>query len=234
MGWGSVYGSLELYNLLSEHHSCSKRECAVQAPEIQIDQSLIAQHEKELQDAQTTDGKIDLIQAEAVNSLIKAQNKSIASLALNNISGSLSKTINSSVRSLMNIIKTMEHELDFNDDEISFTSKKENISQIEGVSASIQKILDSSFLLSGQEADMRVCFAGKTNAGKSSLFNALLGNKRSITSKTAGTTRDAVSEWLEINELRVQLVDTAGLRKKAGKIEKKGIFKIPFFFKLIS
>ena len=146
-------------------------------------------------------------------------------MALNNVSGSLSKIINASVSSLMKTINIMEHELDFNDDEISFTSKKENIKNIKNISDTIQKVIASSFLLSAQQEDLRICFAGKTNVGKSSLFNALLGNKRSIISKTAGTTRDAVSEGLKIEGSSVQLVDTAGLRLNAGKIEKKGISK---------
>ena len=170
-------------------------------------------------------GKVDLVQAESINFLIRAQNQKVASLALSNISGFLSKTINRAATSLMNIIKVMEHELDFNDGEIDFTSKKENINKIEDLLFSIQQVLDSSFLLSSQQEDFRVCFAGKTNVGKSSLFNALLGNKRAITSKTAGTTRDAVSENLKIDDFGVQLIDTAGIRKKAGKTEQKGIFR---------
>ena len=170
-------------------------------------------------------GKVDLIQAESINSLIKSKNKNEASLALNNITGKLSKIIKKSVAPLMSVITSMEHELDFNDTEIDFISKKEYISQINKISVSVENILKQSFLLSSHSEDIRICFAGKTNAGKSSLFNALLANKRAIISNTAGTTRDVVSEGLKIMDHPVQLIDTAGLRLTKNKIEIEGIKK---------
>ncbi len=170
-------------------------------------------------------GKVDLIQAESINSLIKSKNKNEASLALNNITGKLSKIIKKSVAPLMSVITSMEHELDFNDTEIDFISKKEYISQINKISISVENILKQSFLLSSHSEDIRICFAGKTNAGKSSLFNALLANKRAIISSTAGTTRDVVSEGLKIMDYPVQLIDTAGLRLTKNKIEIEGIKK---------
>jgi len=170
-------------------------------------------------------GKVDLIQAESINSLIKSKNKKEASLALNNITGKLSKIIKKSVAPLMSVIASMEHELDFNDAEIDFVSKKEYISQINKISVSVENILKQSFLLSSHSEDIRICFAGKTNAGKSSLFNALLANKRAIISNTAGTTRDVVSEGLKIMDSPVQLIDTAGLRLTKNKIELEGIKK---------
>ena len=170
-------------------------------------------------------GKVDLIQAESINSLIKSKNKNEASLALNNITGKLSKIIKKSVAPLMSVITSMEHELDFNDTEIDFISKKEYISQINKISVSVENILKQSFLLSSHSEDIRICFAGKTNAGKSSLFNALLANKRAIISNTAGTTRDVVSEGLKIMDYPIQLIDTAGLRLTKNKIEIEGIKK---------
>ena len=170
-------------------------------------------------------GKVDLLQAESINSLIKSKNATEAALALNNIKGALSKIILSSTKSLMSLIVTMEHELDFNDEEISFTSKKDYIKQIISIRSAINNILSSSFLLSSSYKDMRICFAGKTNVGKSSLFNALLGKNRAIISNEAGTTRDFVSEVLEVEGSVVQLVDTAGLRLTKNKIEAKGITK---------
>jgi len=170
-------------------------------------------------------GKLDLVQAESINALIKSKNSNEASLALNNVKGALSEIITLSTDRLMSLIVSMEHELDFNDDEICFTSKKEYINQIKKIYSSVDAILSSSFLLSSDERELRVCFAGKTNAGKSSIFNLLVGKKRAIVSNKAGTTRDVVSEGLNIGESFVQLVDTAGLRLTKNKIENEGIIK---------
>ena len=170
-------------------------------------------------------GKVDLLQAESINALIKSKNENEASLALNNVRGVLSRVITESTSLLMSLIAKMEHELDFNDEEISFTSKKDYISEIKNIYSSINNVLGSSFLLSSESEDMRICFAGKTNVGKSSLFNALLGKNRAIISSKAGTTRDFVSEGLEIEGSVVQLVDTAGIRLTKNKIETAGIAK---------
>ena len=170
-------------------------------------------------------GKVDLIQAESINALIRAQTNNEAFLALNNISGALSKTITLSANKIVSIISSMEHELDFNDSEIDFIKQEEYIKQIDAVVENIRSLLGSSFVLSASLSHITVCFAGKTNVGKSSLFNALLGNNRAIISSTAGTTRDVVSENFQVNKSNVRLVDTAGIRKTLRSIEKKGIAK---------
>ena len=115
----------------------------------------------------------------------------------------------------------MEHELDFNDSEIDFVKQEDYIKQINVVVENIQGLLSSSFVLSESLSHVGVCFAGKTNVGKSSLFNALLGNNRAIISSVAGTTRDVVSEVFQVNSSNVKLVDTAGLRRALNSIEKK-------------
>jgi len=170
-------------------------------------------------------GKVDLFQAESINSLIKAKNNQEAALALNNIFGSLSTIINKSIKDLVGLISFMEHELDFNDNEIDFIKQEKYIQKIEKIVLSVDLLIKSSFVLSDPNNLLSVCFVGKTNVGKSSLFNALLGKDRSITSKEAGTTRDVVSETLEKDNAIFKLIDTAGLRKTNSLIEKAGILK---------
>ena len=170
-------------------------------------------------------GKVDLIQAESINSLIRAQSSKEASLALNNMSGRLSSFLNGVSDSLTSLVVTMEHELDFNDSEISFIKQEDYIKQIKTLIKKIKTVLSSSMVAAESLSHIGVCFAGKTNVGKSSLFNFLIGANRAIVSSQAGTTRDAVSENVKINSTNIRLVDTAGIRDSSNNIEQKGIVK---------
>jgi len=170
-------------------------------------------------------GKIDLVQAESINSLIRAQTSREAALALNNIAGKLSSTLKVFSNKVENIIAIMEHELDFNDSEIDFVREEDYIQQIKEIVKATESVLSSSFAATESLEHTGVCLVGKTNVGKSSLFNLMLGSNRSITSAEAGTTRDVVSEGFEINRSIVRLVDTAGLRKSKNNVEKRGMKK---------
>ena len=170
-------------------------------------------------------GKVDLIQAESINSLIRAQSSREATLALNNIAGNLSSTLKTLSDRVDDIITTMEHELDFNDSEISFTKEEDYVEEIKSIIKDISVVLSSSFSTTKSPEFASVCVVGKTNVGKSSLFNLMLGSSRAITSPLAGTTRDVVTESFEINRSIVRLVDTAGLRETDNSIEKRGIKK---------
>ena len=168
-------------------------------------------------------GKIDLIQAEAINSLIKSNSNIEARFALDSLVGALSKTINKSIKTLTNLILYVEHELDFNDEEIDFVKTEEYITKVEKLYKEGKNLLSSSFVASNKKTNLSVCFAGKTNVGKSSLFNLLLGSDRAIVNSKSGTTRDVLSETIILDKTSVSLVDTAGVRKTKNRIENEGI-----------
>ena len=169
-------------------------------------------------------GKIDLIQAESINSLIKANSNLEAQFSLNSLLGGLSVHIEKNTKKLTNIILHLEHELDFNDNEIDFIEKKQSIKTIEALHREASLLLSSSFIASSNN-NISVCLAGKTNVGKSSLFNQLLGEQRAIINREPGTTRDMLSEALEVENNQITLIDTAGVRETANTIEKQGILK---------
>jgi len=168
-------------------------------------------------------GKIDLLQAESIQSAIDSGNSLDALYSINNIKGSLSKKIVLLTKKIKHTLTHMEHELDFNEGEIDFRSQDKYIKDLKSSVSLISDTLRFSYLANENKSSACVALVGKTNAGKSSLFNALLGYERSIVTSKQGTTRDTVEAEIVINQLSVQIIDTAGIRKTKEAIEKKGI-----------
>ena len=170
-------------------------------------------------------GKVDLLQAEAINSIINTNKEITAFYALKNIDGFLSAPLLKIKDLLVRLITYIEHELDFTEEEINHVSIKEYSDQLNKIIKKAEKIVFSSFVGSEKETDLEVCIVGKPNAGKSSLFNFLVGQERSIVTKISGTTRDFVSASFVISDASVDFVDTAGIRKTQSPIEAEGIKK---------
>lgn len=168
-------------------------------------------------------GKIDLLQAESIQSAVDSGNNLDALYSINNVKGSLSRKTSAITLKIQNILTHMEHELDFNEDEIDFKSQNEYIQNINKIISSIKKIIDFSYLASEKKSSATIVLVGKTNVGKSSLFNALLGRERSIVTNQQGTTRDTIEVEIIINKINVELIDTAGIRKTKEVVEKQGI-----------
>ena len=168
-------------------------------------------------------GKIDLMQAESIQSAVDSGNNLDALYSINNIKGSLSRKTSAATLEIQNILTHMEHELDFNEGEIDFKSQKEYIKNIKKTISSIKKIISYSYLASEKKSSLVIVLAGKTNVGKSSLFNSLLGRERSIVTNKQGTTRDTIEVEIVINKINVELVDTAGIRKTKEIVERKGV-----------
>lgn len=168
-------------------------------------------------------GKIDLTAAEAVNSLTNAISKRGQNEAIKNLSGALRETINQVRTDLLKLVTILEYELDFSEDEIDLTTTE----QISGVLATALIVLRQLHATAPYGKIIRdgvkVAIIGPPNAGKSSLFNALLGQERAIVTQTAGTTRDTLEGWIEIDGYPVCLMDTAGLRETADEIEIESI-----------
>ena len=168
-------------------------------------------------------GKIDLVQAEAIGSIIDANNQLDTMYAMNNLRGSFSNEVLKHSKNIEKIITFIEHELDFDEGEIDFVNINQYAEKITLISNEIQNTLKKSFLSNKKNSSLSVVLVGNPNVGKSSLFNHLLGYERSIVTNTKGTTRDTVEVELLVNDFGITLIDTAGIRKTNKTIEKKGI-----------
>ena len=168
-------------------------------------------------------GKIDLSQAEAVADLISARSSRAQEMSLAQLGGSLSKRVKLLKQSLLETCSLLEIDLDFSEDGISVIPVTEIRSRLK------QSISDLRGLLSTYETGkivregVRAVIVGPPNAGKSCIFNVLLGRDRAIVSEIPGTTRDYIEESLTIDGVLFQLVDTAGVRETNDIVEKQGV-----------
>ncbi|KQA17220.1 tRNA uridine-5-carboxymethylaminomethyl(34) synthesis GTPase MnmE [Vibrio metoecus] len=167
--------------------------------------------------------KMDLTQAEAIADLIDASSEQAAKSALQSLQGEFSKRIHTLVKSLIHLRIYVEAAIDFPEEEIDFLADGK-------VSADLQTIIDNLAAVrreANQGAIMRegmkVVIAGRPNAGKSSLLNALSGKESAIVTDIAGTTRDVLREHIHIDGMPLHIIDTAGLRDASDAVEKIGI-----------
>ena len=167
-------------------------------------------------------GKMDLLQAEAVADLIHAVSDSGKKIASETLSGKLSQKVKHLRSELTDIASILELELDFSEQEITTLDKNEIVKKLNLAKKHISD-LHSSYS-SGRilREGARVPIIGKPNAGKSSLLNALLEEERAIISNIPGTTRDTIEESFVYNGIMFKLIDTAGLRNTSDPIEKIG------------
>lgn len=170
-------------------------------------------------------GQMDLSQAEAVADLIASDSAGSHELAMKQMRGGFSDQIKALRQELIDFAALIELELDFGEEDVEFADrgKLENlVSQIKSV---IKKLIDSFHLGNVMKNGVATVIAGRPNAGKSTLLNALLNEERAIVSDIAGTTRDTIEEGLNIEGLQFRLIDTAGIRKAQDQIEKIGVDK---------
>ncbi|MBU1077193.1 MAG: tRNA uridine-5-carboxymethylaminomethyl(34) synthesis GTPase MnmE [Spirochaetes bacterium] len=167
--------------------------------------------------------KIDLLQAESINDLVNASSYSLAELSVKNLMGKLSKKIEDLGRLLKDILIQIEVAIDHSDDEFVPIKSKVIHDQINHISGEVAKLIDSYDIGKDIKEGISIAIVGKANAGKSSLFNLLIKRDKAIISHIAGTTRDTVEEYLELNNFPIKLIDTAGIKKRAGYIEHEAI-----------
>ena len=166
-------------------------------------------------------GKVDLVQAEAINELIHAQTTQALKQSLRQLEGSFSSWIATIEKQLIAIIGLCEASFEFLDEEISFAPQI--IARLDQVRADIAQVLKTFDKRQYVTQGVRIALVGSVNAGKSSLFNALINRKRAIVTDIAGTTRDTIEAGIYGNGAFITFVDTAGLRESDDVVEKIGI-----------
>lgn len=166
--------------------------------------------------------KIDLSQAEAILDLIHAKTRATATNAAKNLGGALKNSISQTKLTITKILAKILASLDFPDDvaEVEYEIIEKTLkTEIE----KIEKILENARCHNIMREGIKIAIVGRPNVGKSSLFNTLLALERAIVTDVAGTTRDTITESIDINGICATLIDTAGIHESMDKVEKIGI-----------
>ncbi|OTQ72260.1 tRNA uridine-5-carboxymethylaminomethyl(34) synthesis GTPase MnmE [Gilliamella apis] len=167
--------------------------------------------------------KLDLAQAEAIADLIDASSEQAAKSALSSLQGVFSKKINTLVEALIHLRIFTEAAIDFPEEEIDFLSDGKIAAELEQVIQRLNEVRQEAKQGSLLREGMKVVIAGRPNAGKSSLLNALAGRDAAIVTDIAGTTRDVLREHIHIDGMPLHIIDTAGLREASDEVERIGI-----------
>ncbi|CCQ10701.1 GTPase and tRNA-U34 5-formylation enzyme TrmE [Pseudoalteromonas luteoviolacea B = ATCC 29581] len=167
--------------------------------------------------------KLDLTQAEAISDLINATSEQAAKSALHSLQGSFSNHIHTLVEQVIHLRMYVEAAIDFPDEEIDFLSDGKVANDLNAIIEQLATVRQQAKQGSIMREGMKVVIAGRPNAGKSSLLNALAGREAAIVTDIAGTTRDVLREHIHIDGMPLHIIDTAGLRESPDKVEQIGI-----------
>jgi len=170
-------------------------------------------------------GKMDLSQAEAVADLIAAQTQASHDIALKQMRSGYGETLKQLRFELIHFASLIELELDFSEEDVEFAERSHMVHLIDKINVELDRLIRSFELGNVIKNGVNTVIAGRPNAGKSTLLNALLNEERAIVSHIAGTTRDTIEEELNINGVIFRLIDTAGIREAKDEIEKIGVAK---------
>ena len=168
-------------------------------------------------------GKMDLVQAEAVQDLIQSSSEQSALSAVRSLTGEFSEKINHLLADLTSLRVFVEATIDFSDEEIDFLESHEVSAKLQTLKNLLLEILESANQGAILRDGLYVTIAGKPNAGKSSLLNALTKQPSAIVTDIAGTTRDVLKETIHIDGMPLHIIDTAGLHNSNNIIEQEGI-----------
>jgi tRNA modification GTPase len=170
-------------------------------------------------------GRFDLAQAEAVADLIASDSEASHQAAMNQMRGGISHEIKILRDELISFAALIELELDFSEEDVEFADRTRLRQLVVKIQSMIFDLLNSFQLGNAIKAGVSTVIAGRPNAGKSTLLNALLNEERAIVSEIAGTTRDTIEEKLVIKGVEFRLIDTAGIREATDAIEAIGVEK---------
>ncbi|MRJ42132.1 MULTISPECIES: tRNA uridine-5-carboxymethylaminomethyl(34) synthesis GTPase MnmE [Idiomarina] len=167
--------------------------------------------------------KLDLTQAEAIADLIDTTSEQAAKAALQSLQGGFSHEIDQLVDQVIHLRMYVEAAIDFPEEEIDFLSDGKVSGDLEAIIDRLQQVMVQAKQGSLLREGMKVVIAGRPNAGKSSLLNALAGRESAIVTAIAGTTRDVLREHIQIDGMPLHIIDTAGLRESPDEVEQIGI-----------
>jgi tRNA modification GTPase len=168
-------------------------------------------------------GRLDLVQAEAVADLVDAVTPLQARAAMDQLEGTLTSTIRQIDGQLFDLAARLEASLDFPDEGFHFITREDAIAEIARVRDALDRLASDGRTGRVIREGRTVAILGRPNAGKSSLFNALVGAARAIVTDVPGTTRDLITERVDVNGIPITMVDTAGIRDPRDPIESEGI-----------
>ncbi|MEM6723049.1 MAG: tRNA uridine-5-carboxymethylaminomethyl(34) synthesis GTPase MnmE [Bacteroidota bacterium] len=170
-------------------------------------------------------GAMDLSQAEAVADLIASNSQASHSIAMQQMRGGFSNEIQALRQELIDFASLIELELDFSEEDVEFADRSQLVQLVGKIRQLLKALIDSFQLGNVIKEGVSTVIAGRPNAGKSTLLNALLNEERAIVSEIAGTTRDTIEEILNIRGIQFRLIDTAGIRDASDQIEAIGVEK---------
>ena len=174
-------------------------------------------------------GKIDLIQAESVLEIVSAEGREHLRHAERLMEGEFSKRIEKVLDDIHHCLSLLEMNIDFHQENDETVTSEDLKNSINSTIKTLDTMITSYTTAKRIKEGLRVVLAGKVNAGKSSLFNALLGRKRAIVNEIPGTTRDWLEEKIELDGTAINLIDTAGLRETKDHVELEGVIETERF-----
>ena len=167
--------------------------------------------------------KLDLVQAEAIADLIDAESVAAARLARRTLQGVFSRQVHALVEALIQLRLYVESAIDFPEEEIDFLSDEKVSTDLQAIVAELANLISNAHTGRLLRDGMTLVIAGRPNAGKSSLLNALAGYESAIVTEIPGTTRDLLRERITLDGLPLHVIDTAGLRESDDPVELEGI-----------